>query len=482
MTVYRHTLRHAPVGLWQFDGNLNDSSGNGFTLTVESGTAVYGEVAPGVRGVYFDGITQLVYNTFSPLLNIMGDLTIECIIRLIAYPGTGVGRMIASHAALGETYSTNFAYEFAVLGGPNLMRMLWESAAGANSAYTISSSLVLGSLNHIAVTRTSNVVQFYLNGKAWGAASSALTPGEGGQTGRFRVGDANTTSYAPNCLMSSLKIISRALSAAEIKAEYGRTLGPQFSSYSAPSNLDVFVDDTLTINDAVSIPVRYHDTTHSPVGLWQFNGNMNDSSGNSFTLTVSTGTERYSEILPGLTGFYFDGSTTVFRNAAEATLQITGDYTIEMLLLLPPIVQNAVLVSMGDSGGTSASNYLFDITTNNTFSLANFSESGTKSGNTLARPLASLPYNQPCHFAMTKTSNVIQFWLNGAVIGTSGSQTATTGGSLDKLRVGGDASAPSLAGVVASLKIVASALNSTQIAAEYSRTIGRLYDSVVALT
>lgn len=482
MTIYRHTLRHAPVGLWQFDGNLNDSSGNSFTLTVESGTAVYGEVAPGVRGVYLDGATQLFCNTSTPLLNIMtGDLTLECIIRMIASPASGTTRIIASHAAAGETYSTNFAYEWGFSGGPSIARMLWESGAGTNSLYTISSTLVPGTINHFAVTRTANVVQFYLNGKAWGAASSALTQGEGGQSGKFRVGDANATTFAPNCLLTSLKVIPRSLTAAEIKAEYGRTLGQQFSSYSAPSNLDVFVDDTITINDAVSIPIRYHDTTHSPVGLWQFNGNMNDSSGNSFTITVSTGTERYAEVLPGLTGFYFDGSTTLIRNVAEATLQITGDYTIEMLLLLVP-VQGFTLVNMGDSGGTSASNFLWNIHGNATYSLANFSESGTKSGNTLSRPLASIPFNQPCHLALTKTSNVLQFYLNGQTIGTSGSQTATSGGSLDKLRVGGDTSAPSLVGVMASLKIVASALSGAQITAEYSRTIGRLYDSQMVLT
>lgn len=472
------------MGLWQFDGNLNDSSGNGFNLTVEFGSAIYAEVYPGIRGIYFSGTSdQLIYNTYTALLHILGDLTIECLIRQVAYSNSL--RTIVTHGddSGSDIYTSNKAYEFGMgASGPYVIRLVSESGTTAtDNMYSMQKALSLGVLHHLAVTRTSNVVQFYLDGVAWGSASSTLTAPNGGESGRFRVGNSTTSSPPPPSVLSSLKVIRRALTAAEIKSEYASTLGPQYASYSPPNYLDIFCEDTLIVNDSVAIPVRYHDTTHSPVGLWNFNGNMNDSSGNSFTLTVSTGTERYSEVLPGLTGFYFDGSTTIFRNAAESTLQITGDYTIEMLLLVPPTVQNAVFVSMGDSGATSTSNYLFEILTNNTFSLSNFSESGTKSGSTFSRPLASITYNQPCHLAMTKTSNVIQFYLNGAVIGTSGAQTATSGGSLDKLRVGGDAAAPSLVGCVASLKIVASALNATQIAAEYSRTIGRLNDSVMAL-
>ena len=49
--------------------------------------------------------------------------------------------------------------------------------------------------------------------------------------------------------------------------------------------------------------VKYLDTEYNPIGLWQLDGNLLDSSSNGLDLSVS-GTERYGDLLPGLRGFY----------------------------------------------------------------------------------------------------------------------------------------------------------------------------------
>lgn len=484
MTIYRHTLRHAPVGLWQFDGNLNDSSGNGFTLTVETGTVLYAEIAPGVRGAYFDGSTQLYCTTYNSPLNIQGDVTIEMLVMIVSYPSGGVNRSFVSHGAPGETYSTNFAYEFSfITGTPLTTRFLWEHDAGTNDALSLSALPALGVISHIAVTRTSNVVQFYLNGNAWGSPSSTLTAPNGSESGRFRIGDANPNSYAPNCILSSVKVVSKALTAAEIKAEYGRTLGAQYSTYAPPSNLDVVCDDTITINDAVDIPIRYHDTTHSPVGLWQLNGNLNDTSGNSRNLTIEAGTERYGEVFPGLLGFAFDGATNLIHNVNVAALQITGDITVEWLMLAVPSASTQACISIGNSSSETQSDNLLYNLHNNNWRLAFTAENGSGAGIDYILTSQGPLMNAPAHYAATRTSNVIQWYVNGQPMGAaSGTMATPDGGSNGKLRIGSvDALASPFTGFMASIKIISSALSAAQVLAEYNRTVGRYYDSLVAL-
>jgi len=77
-----------------------------------------------------------------------------------------------------------------------------------------------------------------------------------------------------------------------------------------------------------------HDLTHSPVGLWQFDGDLTDSSGNGFTLSLGAGsTQQFVEMAPGLQGAWFNGTTFYERTSTEATLQIPGPITIEFIYL-----------------------------------------------------------------------------------------------------------------------------------------------------
>src|ERR1700733_858646 len=78
--IHRHDTTYSPVGLWQLNGTLNDTSGNGFNLTVESGTARYADMLPGFQS-FLVSATRLVYNTSGTSLAITGDMTVECLFR-----------------------------------------------------------------------------------------------------------------------------------------------------------------------------------------------------------------------------------------------------------------------------------------------------------------------------------------------------------------------------------------------------------------
>lgn len=67
----------------------------------------------------------------------------------------------------------------------------------------------------------------------------------------------------------------------------------------------------------IAIP---HNTTHSPVALYQLDELLTDTSGNAVTtLILAAGTARYTNIVPGIKGAAFDGTAYYYVNAAVST-------------------------------------------------------------------------------------------------------------------------------------------------------------------
>lgn len=259
-------------------------------------------------------------------------------------------------------------------------------------------------------------------------------------------------------------------------------------SVALSSEYAVSGSDTIVTPDFVvaGAPMKYHTTSFSPVALWQLNGNLNDSSGNGFTLTLeSGGTARYLNNGPGagdLKGFLFDGVTRLVYNTTGSSLQITGDVTIEMIITLASYSANSVLFSYGGNNTTEATNLLYNLAlaTTDGVGLTWSSEHGSAVLDTYTSTLASIPLGVPCHFAVTRTSDVIQFYLNGQAIGAASSALTTpTGGTSSVFHLGGEVGTgtnfvPKYSSI-ASVKVIASALSSAQVLSEYQATLGQYY-------
>jgi len=224
---------------------------------------------------------------------------------------------------------------------------------------------------------------------------------------------------------------------------------------------------------------KYHDTTYSPAGLWQLNNDLTDASGNGFTLTVDAGTVRYTDVYPGLRGIIFDGSTRLIYNAATATLQITGDVTLEMLFIPLTRTITGKYLSCNASGGSAGSdNYLYSVGFNTSVSSGSWewqSQHGTNTSDTYDIP-NNPTLNALNHVAVTRTSNVVQNYLNGVAWGAASSGLTTpTGGSISKFRIGGSSGVNGPTCIIASVKVIASALTSAQVKSEYNNTLGNFY-------
>lgn len=220
-------LEHSPVGLWNFYENLNDSSGNGFNLTVQAGTANYVSALPGLGGVLLDGSTCLYHNVASTALAITGNMTLLAIVSLDVN-AAGDARFVSYSTALGGTSDTNTLYSLG-LATANRWSYRYLHHAGSNSSNAYNPT-AWGTDQHnvvlVGFTRSANVIQPMRNAGVFGAASSALSAPTGGLNSRLRIGAATDAGGRIVGVVGGVKIVPSALTADQWKAEYNRTLGP----------------------------------------------------------------------------------------------------------------------------------------------------------------------------------------------------------------------------------------------------------------
>ncbi len=216
------------------------------------------------------------------------------------------------------------------------------------------------------------------------------------------------------------------------------------------------------------------DTTHSPILLWSFDKTLTDSSGLGHTATVAAGTAVYCELWPGYFGMSFQ---SLRLSLTHADVQITGDITIECVMMLDAAPSNSWCVHAA-TGETSAANYLYALGFTSARLLTTLTESGsgtnqTWTSDTVAAPAPGVPF----HFCFTRISNVNRWYINGVLAGSaSGTLTAPTGGASGALLLGGDETGALTANLlIADFKIIASGLDATQVLAESNRSIGALY-------
>ena len=221
-----HDLTHNPVGLWQFNNDLSDSSGNDNNFELSTGTEVYADLFPGLRGVYFDGATTLqIANGFVSELAISGALTVEMII--VSQVQATTINSIVSHVGSpsGDSQADNYLYDVR-LGTEDRLQYFAENAGGVDITFTAAAAINAGMLTHVALTRNSSGdVKFYINGVThalW--QSSGLSSPDGGTNGRLYAG-ASVISNDWQGALCSLKIIDSQLSDSEVLAEFQRTIG-----------------------------------------------------------------------------------------------------------------------------------------------------------------------------------------------------------------------------------------------------------------
>jgi len=212
------------------------------------------------------------------------------------------------------------------------------------------------------------------------------------------------------------------------------------------------------------------DTTYSPVGLWLFDNNLNDSSGNGFNLSLAS--PAYATTKDGILGIY---SGTRCTRGHETALTITGAMTVECIATIRGSI-DFVLVSYIATGETEATNALYQIVYVANGSIQIFWERGAGSDVSIISPTGVIPNSCPHHLVITRSGDAtssVNFYVNGVNKG-SGSGLLPTGGSSSTLWVMGSAAASAPAGIILStLKILDIELTPDQVKVEYDLAFRR---------
>jgi hypothetical protein len=217
-------LEHSPVGLWKLDEDLSDDSGNFFDLSVDTGTELYTEMLPRLRGLFATGTGAFTVGSYQAALGMTGDMTLQFIFSSSVLITSSI-QMILHHSNNSEAEGDNLLYSMRLLTS-NEMQYFAEQGAGTDIQYSNGIALAPGAPTLVQLVRSSNEVSFYLNGQLKGATSSGLSAPTGGTTGFFYLGNNSGTAWFGT--LASVKLVNSALSAADLVAEYDRSLGPVY--------------------------------------------------------------------------------------------------------------------------------------------------------------------------------------------------------------------------------------------------------------
>lgn len=230
VAISRHDTTSSPVALYQLDSSLVDGSGNGLTLTCA--TPLYSDVYAGVRGNLPNASTLAALHRADPLLIITGDITVACLV----YANKQVSSATAVVTQVGDSTDGSFSnawnYLFSLGMGIGSLNYIHEATGPSTRTYSVDFQVPIRQLFHYAFTRVSNVIQFYVNGRPAGAASSALTAPGGGTSSQLCIGGRLNGDFSSivsdslfNGVISSVKIISSGLTATQMKSLYNNSMG-----------------------------------------------------------------------------------------------------------------------------------------------------------------------------------------------------------------------------------------------------------------
>jgi len=253
--------------------------------------------------------------------------------------------------------------------------------------------------------------------------------------------------------------------------------GSILTAYQILANEWVVSGDSLGLHTPSPARPTDHDTTFSPAALWQLNETLADTSGNGFDLTITGGpTTQYADIYPSVRGLYLlSGATIAHTTTTPAALQISGDVTIECLVDFTLRNVSKPFFGCDGSVASSTNNRLYGVEFDSSGFPKWTQQHGTQDSTGGSFTCTDMYPPRLCHFAVTRISNVVQFYCNGLPLGSpSGTLTAPTGGSASVFHLGQGAT-PAGEGIVRSLKVIASGLSAAQVKAEYNRCLGTVF-------
>lgn len=289
-----HPFITGTVGLWQFQGDMLDSSGLGHDLTVEiAGTGAFAALS-NIQGYKFRDITAHASSSLiaasTPDLRFTGNFTLEFIYMPVTSPA-GVSTLISCANTVGNPfyiwYSNSGTYTYG--DNPDGLESFGVSMGG------------FGIPQHMAIVKSGSTVKLYINGSNVGSTVGGNTATWLG-TEQFRVGRQITLGALLDGTIASVRALNFARTPADILADAQATVG---NVIAVDVNLTSTAQDYVAITEAVTLK-----TTASNYTAITENFSLTATAGFStaftenFALTATVGasvrmTENFALSAPG---------------------------------------------------------------------------------------------------------------------------------------------------------------------------------------
>lgn len=233
MLSYSNAFTQIPtdglVAYYPFNENANDSSGNGFNGSLNGQISVTGQCAKSYKflGNYID-CGDPAGNEF----DLVNNATISLWMKFFTLPPSApAGYPFNYYTLIGKDAGggDNDKWFLATYRDQLLFHVNVAVESDGYWAAQYIFPLDLGSFYHIALTKTGNIYQFYVNGVSYG--SKALPNNIVDVAADLKIGDLNDGSQSINAAIDEVLIYRRALSLSEINQLYAHCpAGPVTSS------------------------------------------------------------------------------------------------------------------------------------------------------------------------------------------------------------------------------------------------------------
>ena len=311
------------VANWKFDEESGeialDSSGNSNDGTISGASWTDGKFGTALQ---FDGIDDYISIADSPSLNPTEEITIETWVRPGSLPQVGWNKIVAkpytSHADPWQQYAltlhdNQFVFEL--------------NAGGTKQGVTGAEILTPDTWYHVAGTYDGSEMKIYVNGELSGTLSKsgaiAVYPTDV-HIGAGIYSDAQTEYI--NGIIDEVRILDRALSADEVKADYENSLGD--TPNQAP-NLDAIGDKSVTTGSPLQFTISASDPDSDPLTY----SATNLPTGATFNPTTRVFSWTPDETQAGSYQVHFEVTDGSLSDAEDVTITVNGA-AVEVTLTL----------------------------------------------------------------------------------------------------------------------------------------------------
>lgn len=205
------------VAYYPFNGNANDTSGNGFNGSLNGQVSVAGQCGKAYK---FSGNFIDCGDPAGNQFDLVNDATISLWMKLYSFPSSaptsgnaGYFTLIGKDVAPGD----NHKWFLATYSGQLVLHI---NIPGSGGFWVIQSifSFVLNTFYHIVLTKASNIYRFYVNAVYYGA--QILAENISDVPSSLRIGDLQDGSHPLNAAIDEVRIYHKELTQAEINQLY----------------------------------------------------------------------------------------------------------------------------------------------------------------------------------------------------------------------------------------------------------------------